>query len=68
MDILRKENIMQNNMDTEFKRSETVMELRKKIYLLESHNLHKKVPLSDTEMVEKVMKTIKQFVSQEEVK
>lgn len=59
---------MQNNSETKVIRTKPIMDLRRKIYLLESANLHKKVPQNDKEMVEKIIKEIKIAVDKEEAK
>lgn len=58
---------MQNNKNDNVNRTEKIMNLRRQIYFLETENLHKKVPQSDPEMVEKIIKQIKRFVDNEEV-
>ena len=68
MDTLRKENMMQNNTEMKANRTDAIMDLRRRIYLLELMNLHKKVPQNDPEMADKVIREIKRFVDQEEIK
>ena len=64
MDTSQRGITMQNNV----KRTEEIMSLRKTIYMLEAMNIHKKVPQSDSEMVEKLIKEIKRTAEKEEVK
>lgn len=71
MDTLQRGITMQNNsfIGNEKEISdEIVMELRKKIYWLEAMNIRKKVPQSNTEMVEKLIKEIKRAVEKEGMK
>lgn len=59
--------MMQNNTDEKTYRTDDIMKLRRIIYFLETANLHKKIPQSDPEMVDKIIKEIKRFVENEEV-
>ena len=59
---------MQNNTEMKANRTDAIMDLRRRIYLLELMNLHKKVPQNDPEMADKVIREIKRFVDQEEIK
>ncbi|MGN1399302.1 MAG: hypothetical protein ACI4WG_04815 [Erysipelotrichaceae bacterium] len=57
---------MQDNEEKKVTRTKTLMELRGKIYFLESDNIHKKQPLSDSEMVDRLIKEIIKTVDKEE--
>lgn len=60
--------MMQNNTNNKVSRTEGIMNLRNRIYMLESMNIRKKVPQNDSEMVEKLIKEIKRSAEKEEVK
>ena len=60
--------MMQNNTNDKVSRTEGIMNLRNRIYMLESMNIRKKVPQNDSEMVEKLIKEIKRSAEKEEVK
>lgn len=59
--------MMYNTTENDLVQNTDLMKLRKRIYSIESMNLHKKIPQSDPEMVEKIIKEIKQFVEFKEV-
>lgn len=60
--------MMQNNTNNKVSRTEGIMNLRNRIYMLEAMNIRKKVPQNDSEMVEKLIKEIKRSAENEEVK
>lgn len=46
-------------------RSKNIKKLRQRIYMIESFNLRKKEPKKDAEMVEEVIRAIRQIVEEE---
>lgn len=53
-----------NVMDVENKKT-MIQKLRKRIYIIESQNLHKKNPKKDSEIVEDIIRVIHQTVEEE---
>ena len=68
MVTLQREIMMQSNIKDTVNRTEKIMSLRKTIYRLEAMNIHKKIPQSDSEMVEKIIREIKRIAEKEEEK
>lgn len=64
-DTSRKGHIMSENKELKSERPESLIRLRKQIYLLESSNIHKKNPLKDDEMIKRIIAEIKRFVDME---